>query len=330
MSIRTIRQRVPALEITEGAGVTVHRSIGTPALRNLDPFLMLDHFGSDNPDEYIAGFPDHPHRGFITFTYMLDGHMEHRDSMGNQGQLKAGGVQWMKAASGVIHSEMPQQVDGLMRGFQLWINLPARDKMSDPAYQEFSAAAIPEVARAHARVRVLAGEFDGTRGVIDDPATDVVYLDVALEAGARFAMPLADTHHGFVYVFEGSARLADDNPGPAHAGGAGRGRHGRSRGRRRRRALHPGGWPPHRRTGGAVRPLRDEHARGDRAGAGRLPRRQTGAHARRDDRALRLPVQEKRCRSQWSIDNLPGPDSTSGISIARYIRGSLKPLSQTL
>jgi redox-sensitive bicupin YhaK (pirin superfamily) len=209
MSTRTIRQRVPAHEITEGAGVTVHRSIGTPALRNLDPFLLLDHFGSDNPDEYIAGFPDHPHRGFITFTYMLDGHMEHRDSMGNQGQLKPGGVQWMKAASGVVHSEMPKQVDGLMRGFQLWINLPARDKMSDPAYQEFSAAAIPQVVQAHARVRVLAGEFDGTRGVIDDPATDVVYLDVALEADARFAMPLADTRQGFVYVFEGNARLAD-------------------------------------------------------------------------------------------------------------------------
>jgi len=209
MSTRTIRQRVPAQEITEGAGVTVHRSIGTPTLRNLDPFLLLDHFGSDNPDEYIAGFPDHPHRGFITFTYMLDGHMEHRDSMGNQGQLKPGGVQWMKAASGVVHSEMPKQVDGLMRGFQLWINLPARDKMSDPAYQEFSAAAIPQVVQAHARVRVLAGEFDGTRGVIDDPATDVVYLDVALEADARFAMPLADTRQGFVYVFEGNARLAD-------------------------------------------------------------------------------------------------------------------------
>jgi redox-sensitive bicupin YhaK (pirin superfamily) len=166
MSTRTIRQRVPAFEVTEGAGVTVHRSIGTPALRNLDPFLMLDHFGSDNPDEYIAGFPDHPHRGFITFTYMLDGHMQHRDSMGNQGELKAGGVQWMKAASGVIHSEMPRQANGLMRGFQLWINLPASEKMSDPAYQEFSAAAIPEVTLDGARVRVLAGEFKGTCGVI--------------------------------------------------------------------------------------------------------------------------------------------------------------------
>jgi redox-sensitive bicupin YhaK (pirin superfamily) len=208
MSTRTIRQLVPAYEVTEGAGVTVHRSIGTPALRNLDPFLMLDHFGSDNPDEYIAGFPDHPHRGFITFTYMLDGHMEHRDSMGNRGDLKAGGAQWMKAASGVIHSEMPQQSNGLMRGFQLWINLPASEKMSAPAYQEFSAAAIPEVALDGARVRVLAGEFAGTRGAIDDPATDVRYLDVALAADARFALPLETTHHAFVYVFEGSVRLA--------------------------------------------------------------------------------------------------------------------------
>jgi redox-sensitive bicupin YhaK (pirin superfamily) len=210
MTLRTLRQRVPALEVTEGAGVTVHRSIGTPALKNLDPFLMLDHFGSDNPDEYIAGFPEHPHRGFITFTYMLDGHMEHRDSMGNRGDLKAGGVQWMKAASGVIHSEMPQQTDGLMRGFQLWINLPARDKLSDPAYQEFSAAAIPEVAQDGARVRVLAGQFGGARGVVDDPATDVLYLDVALVAGARFSLPLDDARNAFVYVFEGSARLAGE------------------------------------------------------------------------------------------------------------------------
>jgi redox-sensitive bicupin YhaK (pirin superfamily) len=210
MTLRTLHQRVPALEVTEGAGVTVHRSIGTPALKNLDPFLMLDHFGSDNPDEYIAGFPEHPHRGFITFTYMLDGHMEHRDSMGNRGDLKAGGVQWMKAASGVIHSEMPQQTDGLMRGFQLWINLPARDKLSDPAYQEFSAAAIPEVAQDGARVRVLAGQFGGARGVVDDPATDVLYLDVALVAGARFSLPLDDARNAFVYVFEGSARLAGE------------------------------------------------------------------------------------------------------------------------
>ncbi|MDX9975850.1 MAG: pirin family protein [FCB group bacterium] len=210
MTLRTIRQRVPALEVTEGAGVTVHRSIGTPALKNLDPFLMLDHFGSDNPDEYIAGFPEHPHRGFITFTYMLDGHMEHRDSMGNRGDLQAGGAQWMKAASGVIHSEMPKQTAGLMRGFQLWINLPASQKMSDPAYQEFSAAAIPETVRDGARVRVLAGEYDDVHGVIEDPATDVLYLDVTLDAGRRFESPLAGDRNAFVYVFEGDATLAGE------------------------------------------------------------------------------------------------------------------------
>ena len=210
MNTRRIRQLVPAFEVTEGAGVTVHRSIGTPALKNLDPFLMLDHFGSDDPDEYIAGFPDHPHRGFITFTYMLDGHMEHRDSMGNRGDLRAGGVQWMKAASGVIHSEMPKQIDGLMRGFQLWINLPASEKMDAPAYQEFSAAAIPEVALEQGRVRVLAGEYSGTHGVIDDPATGVLYLDVSLAAGASFSLPVAATHNAFVYVFEGGVRLAGD------------------------------------------------------------------------------------------------------------------------
>jgi hypothetical protein len=210
MKIRAIRQVVPAAAVTEGAGVTVHRSIGTSALRNLDPFLMLDHFGSDNPDEYIAGFPEHPHRGFITFTYMLDGHMEHRDSMGNRGDLQAGGAQWMKAASGVIHSEMPQQRDGLMRGFQLWINLPASEKMSDPQYQEFSAAAIPEVAVEGGRVRVLAGEFGKVRGVVEDPATDVLYLDVSLEPGANFRHLLSDARNAFVYVFEGGARLGTE------------------------------------------------------------------------------------------------------------------------
>jgi hypothetical protein len=211
MTLRPVRQRVPALEVTEGAGVSVHRSLGTPALRHLDPFLMLDHFGSDDPDDYLAGFPEHPHRGFITFTYMLDGHMEHRDSMGNRGDLQAGGAQWMKAASGVIHSEMPRQTDGLMRGFQLWINLPASEKLSDPAYQEFSAAAIPEMAAERVRVRVLAGEYAGVRGVIDDPATDVLYLDVALAAGGEFGVPLPDRRNAFVYVFEGSVRVAGED-----------------------------------------------------------------------------------------------------------------------
>lgn len=205
MTIRAVKQLVRAFEVTEGAGVTVHRTIGTPSLKNLDPFLMLDHFGSNDPDEYIAGFPPHPHRGFITFTYMLDGHMEHQDSMGNRGDLRSGGAQWMKAASGVIHSEMPKQTDGLMRGFQLWINLPAAEKMSDPAYQEFSPQAIPELREGGVKVRLLAGTYGGQRGVIDDPNTDMHYLDVALDAGAEFALPLSKDYASFVYVYEGSA-----------------------------------------------------------------------------------------------------------------------------
>lgn len=201
---RSISQMIHAMPVTEGAGVTVHRSIGTPALKNLDPFLMLDHFGSSDPDDYIAGFPSHPHRGFITFTYMLDGHMQHQDSMGNQGDLRSGGAQWMKAASGVIHSEMPKQVNGLMRGFQLWINLPAAEKMSDPAYQEFSPEAIPEVQEDGRKVRVLAGEYAGVRGVINDPHTDVRYLDVELQSGAVFNQAVPDAYAAFIYVYEGS------------------------------------------------------------------------------------------------------------------------------
>ncbi|MBI1423575.1 MAG: pirin family protein [Gammaproteobacteria bacterium] len=216
MSARQIAKIIAATAVTEGAGVTVHRTIGTPALRNLDPFLMLDHFSSDDPDDYIAGFPDHPHRGFITLTYMLDGHMLHRDSMGNHGDLKAGGAQWMKAASGVIHSEMPQQTAGLMRGFQLWINLPGKEKMSEPAYQEFSATAIPEYNNSGIRVRVLCGEYQGVRGPIEDPFTQVQYFDVRLEATAQFRHALPADLQAFVYVFEGDARLAD-SPLPQHS-----------------------------------------------------------------------------------------------------------------
>lgn len=207
MNIRRIHQLIQTTAVTEGAGVTVHRSIGTPALRQLDPFLMLDHFGSDQPEDYIAGFPDHPHRDFNTFTYMLDGHMLHQDSMGNRGDLKAGGAQWMKAASGVIHSEMPQQSAGLMRGFQLWINLPASEKMSDPAYQEYSPEAIPVVSQPGCTVKVLLGEYAGARGPIEDPATRVEYFDVTLAAGQTFNHACSAAS-AFVYVFEGEAMLA--------------------------------------------------------------------------------------------------------------------------
>jgi len=207
MMNRPVRLVIPAQAVTEGAGVTVHRTLGTPALKNLDPFLMLDHFSSDDPDDYIAGFPDHPHRGFITFTYMIDGHMLHQDSMGNKGDLRSGGAQWMKAASGVIHSEMPQQSDGLMRGFQLWINLPAAEKMTDPVYQEFSPQAIPQIHEGEIHVRVLAGEYGNQHGVVRDPNTHVLYLDVTLDSDARFIQPLEHTHSAFVYVFEGAAQI---------------------------------------------------------------------------------------------------------------------------
>ncbi|WP_455210150.1 pirin family protein [Kaarinaea lacus] len=208
MNVRPVAQKIKAFEVTEGAGVTVHRTIGAPALRHLDPFLMLDHFSSDDPDDYIAGFPNHPHRGFITFTYMLDGHMLHEDSMGNKGDLRSGGAQWMKAASGVIHSEMPQQTNGLMRGFQLWINLPAKEKMSAPGYQEFSPEAIPVIENNDAAVRVLIGEYQGQHGRVDDPHTGVQYLDVVLHADKTFTQTIDSDLRGFLYVFEGDATIA--------------------------------------------------------------------------------------------------------------------------
>ncbi len=207
MSSGAIVNNVKAYEITEGAGVTVHRTIGTPALRNLDPFVMLDHFGSDNPNDYIAGFPDHPHRGFITFTYMIDGHMEHRDSMGNKGDLRSGAAQWMKAASGVIHSEMPKQEDGLMRGFQLWINLPANEKMADPEYQEFSPEAFPVYESEGLRVKVLIGSYENVSGPIRDSVTDVEYFDVTLDKGKTFSHMLEIGKQEFLYLFEGDASL---------------------------------------------------------------------------------------------------------------------------
>jgi redox-sensitive bicupin YhaK (pirin superfamily) len=210
MNSRKISQIVPAVEVTEGAGVNVYRSIGTPARRNLDPFLMLDQFSTYNPDDYIAGFPDHPHRGFNTFTYMIDGHMRHADSMGNSGDLGPGGAQWMKAASGVIHSEMPQQESGRMRGFQLWINLPAAQKMTAPEYQEIRPQAIPEVSRAGSNVRVVAGCFNDQPGPVTDPYTHFQFLDVTLQAGEQFIHTVPHDDTAFIYLFEGGATVGDD------------------------------------------------------------------------------------------------------------------------
>jgi len=198
---------VPAMETSEGAGVTVQRTIGIPALRNYDPFMMLDHISSDNPDDYIAGFPSHPHRGFNTFTYMIDGDMEHKDSMGNTGNLGPGGAQWMKAASGVIHSEMPKQENGLMRGFQLWINLPAANKMDAPEYQEYKSDAFSVIETPDYKVKVVIGRFGDANSPIVDDITNVSYFDVQLNTGKRFQHKLPVENNSFLYVFEGSGQL---------------------------------------------------------------------------------------------------------------------------
>jgi len=211
---RSARQIVRGQAASDGAGVRLLRLIGTGVLPDLDPFLLLDAFGSAQADDYLAGFPDHPHRGFETVTYMLDGRMRHRDNHGHEGLLGPGSVQWMSAGRGIVHSEMPEQQHGLMRGFQLWVNLPARDKMSAPRYQEFAAERIPAFAPMEGvQIKVIAGRVGEVVGVIAQPATDPLYLDVGLAVGARIALPVTPGHNGFVHVFEGAARLVDGGPG---------------------------------------------------------------------------------------------------------------------
>uniref|UniRef100_UPI00260B2B15 pirin family protein n=1 Tax=Oleiagrimonas sp. TaxID=2010330 RepID=UPI00260B2B15 len=189
--------------------------IGQPDLDMLDPFLLLDEFGSDTPGDYIAGFPEHPHRGFETVTYMLDGRMRHGDNQGNSGLLTSGSVQWMTAGRGIVHSEMPEQEEGLMRGFQLWVNLPAKDKMTAPRYQDIAPEKIPDVVPyAGVKVRVVAGRFGDTEGPINGVATKPLYLDVALEPGASLQVPVPSGHNAFAYVFEGdAARVAGETLG---------------------------------------------------------------------------------------------------------------------
>jgi redox-sensitive bicupin YhaK (pirin superfamily) len=200
-------QFIPAMETSEGAGVTVHRTIGTLALSNYDPFMLLDQISSDNPEDYIAGFPQHPHRGFNTFTYMIDGDMEHRDSMGNTGNLGPGGAQWMKAASGVIHSEMPKQENGLMRGFQLWINLPSENKMDAPEYQEYKSDAFPVIETSDYKVNVVIGRFGDAESPIMDDITNVSYFDVQVNAGKIIQHELPLENNSFLYVFEGTGQF---------------------------------------------------------------------------------------------------------------------------
>ena len=205
-ALRTLRGQATS----DGAGVRLTRVIGGPALPDLDPFLLLDEFGTDRAEDYIAGFPEHPHRGFETVTYMLDGRMRHRDNHGNEGLLTPGSVQWMTAGRGLVHSEMPEQQEGRMRGFQLWVNLPSKEKMAQPRYQEFPAESIPVVQPAQGvNVKVIAGTVGDARGPISQPATDPLYLDIALDAGRSWEYVLPEGHSAFAYVFEGDAAVGE-------------------------------------------------------------------------------------------------------------------------
>ena len=205
---RSVERVVAGQPTSDGAGVKLTRVLTQPLQRRLDPFLMLDAFGTENPDDYIAGFPDHPHRGFETVTYMLEGRMRHRDSAGHEGLLQNGGVQWMTAGRGVIHSELPEQEEGRMEGFQLWLNLPAKDKMRAPWYRDFQAADIPEVTTPEGvKVRVIAGESHGVDGAMQREVTEPLYLDLELPAGATFSQPLPANHNAFVYVFRGALEI---------------------------------------------------------------------------------------------------------------------------
>jgi redox-sensitive bicupin YhaK (pirin superfamily) len=212
---RGVRRIVEPQFVVEGAGVRLRRSIALPTLDYLDPFLLLDHFGSDDPRDYLAGFPMHPHRGIETVTYMLAGVVNHRDSLGNAGTIGAGDVQWMTSGRGILHEEMPAPHEGRMEGFQLWVNLPAKLKMSPPRYQGIASARIPDVEREDgSRIRVIAGQADGVRGPVTEIAANPTYLDVRLPAGSAFVQPVERGHTAFAYLFEGEAEL-----GNRHAGG---------------------------------------------------------------------------------------------------------------
>ena len=207
---RTVERLVTGHPTSDGAGVKLTRVLTQPLQRRLDPFLMLDAFGSDQADDYIAGFPDHPHRGFETVTYMIAGRMLHRDSAGHEGLLENGGVQWMTAGRGVIHSEIPQQEEGVMEGFQLWLNLPAQDKMSAPWYRDFAAGELPRFTTDDGvEATVIAGESHGVRGAVTRAVTAPLYLDLHLPCGTSFSQPLPAGHNAFVYVYRGRVKLGE-------------------------------------------------------------------------------------------------------------------------
>jgi redox-sensitive bicupin YhaK (pirin superfamily) len=214
MNVRDVQDVVEPQFVTEGAGVRLRRSIATRRLNYLDPFLLFDHFGSEDPDDYLAGFPMHPHRGIETVTYMLAGLVDHKDSLGNAGTVGAGDVQWMTSGSGILHEEMPRPKDGQMYGFQLWVNLPAKLKMSRPRYQDVPSACIPEVAREDGvRIRVIAGVVDGVRGAVTEIYADPEYLDVFVPAGRSFGQSVPAGHTAFAYVYEGGGVFGGDAEG---------------------------------------------------------------------------------------------------------------------
>ena len=207
---RAVEQLVVGQATSDGAGVKLTRVLTQPYQYRLDPFLMLDAFGSDNPDEYIAGFPDHPHRGFETITYMLEGRMRHRDSAGNEGLLENGGVQWMTAGRGVIHSELPEQEAGRMEGFQLWLNLAAKDKMSPAWYRDFKSHEIPEIETEQGvMARIIAGQSHGVAGAMSRVTTEPIYLDLHMPAGSSFSQPLPADFSAFIYVYRGEVKIGE-------------------------------------------------------------------------------------------------------------------------
>ena len=204
---REVERLVAGQPTSDGAGVKLNRVLTQNLQRRLDPFLMLDAFGTDNPDDYIAGFPDHPHRGFETITYMLNGRMRHRDSAGNEGLISDGGVQWMTAGRGVIHSETPEQNQGRMAGFQLWLNLPAKDKLRTPWYRDVASHEVPEFERDGVKARVIAGASHGVAGAVQRETTEPLYLDLHFAPGARFEQALPPEFNAFVYVYEGGLKF---------------------------------------------------------------------------------------------------------------------------
>ena len=229
MSNRGIKRRVPAVNSMDGAGVRILRSVGKSQLARIDPFLMLDNFSSDNPDDYIAGFPAHPHRGFETVTYMIEGRMRHRDHMGNEGILRTGGVQWMTAGRGVIHEEMPEQEEGLMSGFQLWVNLPASEKMKPAAYQNIEPEEVTEfLAAPGVNIRLVAGELEDSQGRVHaGPVSGIsrqpLFAEIQMEASASYTLAVDAQLSGFVYLFDGDATIPGDVLNRAEAAELGEG-----------------------------------------------------------------------------------------------------------